>query len=132
MIRGKEKKKRKKRARAIFIAVVRVIYRFGAISTVFRSRRCIHVRKAIERAGEPSWLGEVDGRSFESIFRDVQSGNERVPGPHRDQSEGQGRIPRDRKARRTNNNEGRVVERRRPGLLWLSYGISNISNLRLG
>lgn len=38
-----------------------------------------------------------------------------MPGlPHRDQSEGQG-IPRDRKARRTNNNEGGVKER--PGLL---------------
>lgn len=34
--------------------------------------------------------------------------------PHRDQSEGQG-ISRDRKARRTNNNEGGV--KKRPGLL---------------
>lgn len=37
-----------------------------------------------------------------------------MPGPHRDQSEGQG-VPRDRKARRSNNNEGGV--KKRPGLL---------------
>lgn len=37
-----------------------------------------------------------------------------MPGLHRDQSEGQG-IPRDHKARRTNNNEGGV--KKRPGLL---------------
>lgn len=73
-----------------------------------------------KRLNEPE--NPVAWRSRRAVFRvDIQgcvrSGNERVPGPHRDQSEGQGRIPRDRKARRTNNNEGGVKERRRPGLL---------------
>lgn len=72
-----------------------------------------HVSSTEVRRGEPSWRESTGGLSsrYSGMYA---SGNERMPGPHRDQSEGQG-VPRDRKARRSNNNEGGV--KKRPGLL---------------